>query len=371
MERTVIIQPDASAASPGPVREEHVHYLVVVAGPDLGRRIALGAEPLSIGRAVPCDLLLEDSEVSRHHCRVAVDHGQCAVTDLNSSNGTFVDEQRVSGSMTLADGALLRLGRHVLKHEYRSRREVEASQELDRDLEKARRYVLSLLPAPIRDGPVRTDWVFHPSAKLGGDAFGYHALDERTFAGYVVDVSGHGALAAMHTVSVMNVLRKQALPRTDFRKPSQVLKNLNAMFQMDAHGGMFFTIWYGVYDRLERTLTFCTAGHHPAFLVPADKHRLVPLKTRNVAIGADADHPFRSDSVSVPPGAMLYVFSDGVFEIVTKDGAQWGLADFAPLILEPAVPDLGEPERLYRAVQRVAGSGALHDDFSLLVVTFN
>ena len=47
----------------------------------------------------------------------------------------------------------------------------------------------------------------------------------------------------------MNVLRQRALPNTDFRDPAQVLHRLNAMFQMESHGGMYFSIWYGVSSR--------------------------------------------------------------------------------------------------------------------------
>jgi len=50
-----------------------------------------------------------------------------------------------------------------------------------------------------------------------------------------------------------------------------VLGRLNAMFQMENHNGMFFTIWYGVYDRATE-LVYASAGHHPAYLV----RRIVP-----------------------------------------------------------------------------------------------
>ena len=46
----------------------------------------------------------------------------------------------------------------------------------------------------------------------------------------------------MHSVTVLNVLRQRALPNVDFRNPSEVLANLNDMFQMDSHNGLLFTI---------------------------------------------------------------------------------------------------------------------------------
>ena len=60
----------------------------------------------------------------------------------------------------------------------------------------------------------------------------------------------------MHSVTVLNVLRQRALPNVDFRNPSEVLANLNDMFQMDSHNGLLFTMWYGVYRTDERVLTY-------------------------------------------------------------------------------------------------------------------
>ena len=87
-----------------------------------------------------------------------------------------------------------------------------------------------MLPKPINEGPVNTDWRFFPSTSLGGDAFGYHWIDEDHFAIYLLDVSGHGVRAALLSVSVMNALRSQTLPDTDFKDSKQVLESLNRSF---------------------------------------------------------------------------------------------------------------------------------------------
>jgi serine phosphatase RsbU (regulator of sigma subunit) len=71
----------------------------------------------------------------------------------------------------------------------------------------------------------------------------------------------------------------------------------------------------------------------------------------------------------VPSGASLYLFSDGVFEIVTNEGLEWRLSDFIPHLLQPREPS--ESQRLFRAVRKLARPGGLDDDFSLLVLTFD
>src|SRR5205823_2247965 len=113
------------------------------------------------------------------------------------------------------------------------RKLAESQQLLAEEVAQAARYVESLLPRPLSEGPVRVDWRFIPSTWLGGDSFGYHWLDDDHFAVYLLDVSGHGVGASLLSVSAMNVLRSQALPNTDFRDPGQVLRGLSATFQME------------------------------------------------------------------------------------------------------------------------------------------
>jgi sigma-B regulation protein RsbU (phosphoserine phosphatase) len=175
----------------------------------------------------------------------------------------------------------------------------------------------------------------------------------------------------MHSVAVMNLLRQRALPDTDMSSPGQVLGTLNAMFQMEQHADMYFTMWYGVYDTISRRLEFASAGHHPAYLVPADRSETIAMRTRGSLVGAAPGKIYGSDSVIVPPGASIYLFSDGVFEIVTNDGVQWALADFLPLILQSPIGGVSESERLFRAVKSMTPSGDFDDDFSLVVMTFD
>jgi pSer/pThr/pTyr-binding forkhead associated (FHA) protein len=364
---TVLIRTPTSSAA---TEDGRAHYLAVVAGERAGLRIELGGKPVVIGRAPPADMVIDDSQISRKHCRISLVLDEVYVADLGSSNGTMVDGKRIASTGVLPPGARLQIGGHVLEHEFRSRKEVEASKELDRDLESARRYVQSLIPAPLVEGPIRTEWVLLPSARLGGDVFGYHHLDARTFAIFLLDVSGHGTGAAMHAVSVTNILRRDALPGVDMRDPAKVASYVNTLFQMNTHGGLYLTLWYGVYDLETRTLQYCSAGHHPSYLVPAAREGAIPLKTPNIMIGATSAFEFESASVEVPPGSRLYVFSDGIFEIEAKDGQQWSLDHVVPIIVEAPIQGLTEPERLLRAIRGHARSPDFDDDFTVLVATF-
>ena len=353
------------------------HYLVVVEGSEPGKRIELDSTALTIGRdAKQAKMVFPDTGVSRVHAMVSVVNGRAVVEDLKSTNGTFVDATRVASRVTLREGNIVRMGAHALRYERRRRKDVQKAKEMDRELLKARKYVQSLLQPPIQSGPVLAEWSFVPSSQLGGDAFGYYWLDQTTFVFYLLDVSGHGVGSAMHSVTVLNVLRQRALPNVDFRNPSEVLANLNDMFQMETHNGLMLTMWYGVYRIDDRVLTYGSAGHHPAYLVSADRQESRPVGSPALMIGAFPTMTYQTEQTPVPAGSSLYLFSDGLFEIVTKDQQRWALSDLLPVLVQsgststPNATKSSEAERVYNAVREVAAPGPLEDDVSLLVVTF-
>jgi pSer/pThr/pTyr-binding forkhead associated (FHA) protein len=74
------------------------------------REIAITKEEFLIGRGPDCDLRLGSSAVSRHHCLMRVRGQEVTVTDLGSSNGTFLNGKRVRSSAPLHSGDELRCG---------------------------------------------------------------------------------------------------------------------------------------------------------------------------------------------------------------------------------------------------------------------
>jgi serine phosphatase RsbU (regulator of sigma subunit) len=359
------------APSLQPAAEAVGHYLLITDGTDVGKHIEVGENPITIGRGAGQTLVVAgDALVSRQHARVSMANGQVVAADLGSTNGTFVNAQRITGSVPLKEGQHLRIGHQVLKYERKSRRDVERAEESRRDLQKATNYVLALLPPPIDAGPVRAEWHFHPSAQLGGDAFGYDWLDSATFVFYLIDVSGHGVGSAMHSVSAMNVLRQRALPGVNFRNPAEVLTSLNARFQMDRHHGLYFTMWNGLYDTATRTLTYSSAGHHPAFLVPEGGGSTTPLGEPDLMLGIVPDQTYQTLQTTIPAGSRLYLFSDGVFEIIAKDDSRWSLDNFLPMLKESDASGIPSPRQLFEQVKEAARPGGMEDDFSLLAVTF-
>lgn len=329
-------------------------------------RVLVDQDPFLIGRVAPARLVLEGGMVSRRHCELTEADGVLTLTDLGSTNGTFIDGQKVSGPTALRDGCLVTIGPYRLHYQCRDAREVEAAAALDRDLAAARDYIISILPTPLADGAIRTEWVYEPSARLGGDAFGYQMLDDRHFAVFLLDVTGHGVGPALHAVSVTNAIRQRLLPNVDFRDVGAVVGALNAAFPMESHNDLMFTIWYGVLDVATRMLTYAGAGHHPAFLLTGPSRDPIPLSTRNPTVGMVAGRETVTASVILPPAATLCLFSDGVFEVTDRDGRGWTLTDLVPYL--PLAMATDGTHVLRRRLRELARPGPLDDDFSFLTV---
>lgn len=244
---------------------------------------------------------------------------------------------------------------------------VASEKRLAAELADAAGYVRSLLPGPL-EGEVRAQWRFQPSAELGGDIFGYHWINSDRLAIYLLDVSGHGVGAALLSVSVFNVLRTQSLPGTDFGDPAGVLQQLNRLFPMERHHNLLFTIWYGVFDRPHRRLTYSSGGHPPALLISEAAAPVQPLSTGGRLLGCDPAAEFRSDSCEVKPGSRLYVFSDGAYEIERPDGTTAQLADFIQQFSLPAQPGQTKLDELVKWAELTGGQSTFKDDLSLMEI---
>jgi len=232
------------------------------------------------------------------------------------------------------------------------------------ELAEAAAYVRSLLPPPLEDGPVLASWRFLPSTQLGGDAFGYHWLDERRFAVYVLDVCGHGVGAALLSVSVMNVLRNRSVPNVDFADPAAVLAALNQAFPMERQNNMFFTLWYGVISTDSRELTFACGGHPPAVVLDPAAASPVLLRVPGAIIGGFPEARYAGGKRALVTGSRLYVFSDGVYELARADGTTVQLEEFVAEMGKPAAASkLDEIMAWATAIRSGAG---FEDDVSIL-----
>jgi pSer/pThr/pTyr-binding forkhead associated (FHA) protein len=118
-------KPVAAAAVPAIIEDEadEFHCLRVTDGMDSEDVFVVGPSGLRIGRKAPADAVIAHASVSREHCMVGLANDELLVSDLSSTNGTYIDEQRIGRSAVLPVGSVLRVGQVSLTHEVLSREE--------------------------------------------------------------------------------------------------------------------------------------------------------------------------------------------------------------------------------------------------------
>lgn len=102
------------------------YRLTMRRGPLPGKVYDLAKSVLTIGREVKNDFVINDAEVSRQHVRLTEQENGWQVEDLASTNGTFVNGQRLSGARLLQPGDVIGLGETVELH-YTERRDPDAT----------------------------------------------------------------------------------------------------------------------------------------------------------------------------------------------------------------------------------------------------
>lgn len=266
---------------------------------------------------------------------------------------------------------------------------IESQKALARELSDAANYISNLLPKPIKHDAIETGILFIPSAQLGGDFAGHHWLDHETLALYVIDVSGHGVKSALLSVSLFNTLSTQALPGANFYDPGDVLTQLNINFQQSIETNTYFTLWYGIYNLRTRLLKFANGGSPPGVLINPeqsvdqsndgfDKNSTDPstsksppkhldeLNTHDMLLGALDDCVYQTHARTLIPGSNLYIFSDGIFEILRPNGKILGLKEFQRLLEIQQSSAQDNLDEILNQVRALSMTEAFEDDISLI-----
>lgn len=245
-------------------------------------------------------------------------------------------------------------------------------QTLETELAEAAEYVRSLLPLPMTE-PLSINSRFIPSQRLGGDCFDYYWLDPDYLAIYLLDTAGHGLGAALPSVSVLNLLRSRAIPNLNYYQPSDVLSALNNTFQMTYQNTKYFTIWYGVYNCVNRQLIYASAGHPPAILL-AKKENIIQVKeleTSGIPVGMFPDAEYINNFCNIEEFSSLYIFSDGAYEIHLPNGTIWYIEAFIDLLKSYYNFQECNLDKILNYLLTLNSKTSFDDDLSILQINFN
>ena len=243
---------------------------------------------------------------------------------------------------------------------------------LETELAEATEYVKSLLPLPVNN-PLSIQFKFLPSRQLGGDCLDYNWLDADSLAIYLLDVAGHGLKATLPSISVLNLLRSRALKDLNYYQPSEVLAALNNTFQINYQNDKYFTIWYGVYNRVSRQLIYSSAGHPPAIIISGNSPtntEVKRLKTPGMPVGMFPEAKYVDAYCQIEKSSTLYIFSDGAYEITQSNGNLWSLEGFTQILISLQYSVDNQLDYILDYLINLNSKEIFEDDLSILQVKF-
>ena len=253
-----------------------------------------------------------------------------------------------------------------------------ANTRMSKDLDAAARVQQSLLPtAALENEGIQVAWKYLPCDELAGDFLNYFPLDDKHLALFVVDVSGHGVASSLLSVTIARVLTAQVSSSSLLVQqlhdgparivpPTEVAVELNRRFPMEAQGGLYFTMLYGILNTESREFRYVSAGHDPPVHVPRDGTPQF-LPARGFSIGWIDDVEFDEERVQLQPGDRIFLYSDGVPEAMDEQLNEFGDERMVDVIMRGRSKPIDDNvSELREAVHAWCQANGPKDDVSIL-----
>lgn len=239
----------------------------------------------------------------------------------------------------------------------------------DRDrktqMAKARDIQRNLLPQNIDAPGIGVGHIFEPADDVGGDYYDILPLDDGAWLFCVADVTGHGVPAAM-TAAMLKTLLLQAAER--FNSPAEMLHFINQRFTSVCLVGDFVTMALVRADPRTGCLTYASAGHEPAWLLP-HTGQARELSSTGMILGINAEATWDDMAIDVAAGDRLLIVTDGVSETLNGEGKMFGRQRLAHVLAESRDLSVQQAaERINEAVKDFRSGTAQTDDVTLVLV---
>lgn len=248
---------------------------------------------------------------------------------------------------------------HVLEEEKRR---------LDAELGAARAILLRLLPDAPADCPgYELAAVQEPCHEVGGDLYDTVPLPDGRLALVMGDVAGKGLGAALLVSSLMPALH---LLLEESLEPAPLIQRLNRQLFRTTDAERFVTLFLGLLDPVSGRVAYVNAGHSPPLVIAADgQGRALP--PTGLPVGAFEDIPFKAGEVTLAPGDLLALYSDGVTEATAAGDAddEYGTPRLQELLQRERARPAADIVASVRAdLARFSGDVPAADDITLVVV---
>jgi len=251
---------------------------------------------------------------------------------------------------------------------------------MTRNLAAAAKIQRALLPGNnIEIGKCRFSYMYRPSEELAGDNLNIVPLDDRFVAVYILDVSDHGVQSSLLSVTLNYWLSPHSGRSSIFTissgagssripaSPVEVAEALNSQFKMDPETLQYFTMIYGLLDTWTGDFTWVSAGS-PPLIHQTRQGDTSKLTYPGFPIGISDDPGYATQTIKLEAGDRIYAFTDGVTDVMNKDGVDLGEENLFELISECSGRNLTESiSFVENAMDEWADGSELDDDASMLV----
>ena len=208
--------------------------------------------------------------------------------------------------------------------------------------------------------------------EVGGDFFDVIPLEvirmgKDRLGILIADVSGKGIPAALFMALSRIVVRVNA---TWFREePAEVIRNANATITADSKSGMFVTLFYGILDAQNRSLTYVNAGHNPPLICHGADGTFTDLPATGMALGAVPDAAYTSERVVLGADDVMVLYTDGITEAENSRQEMYGEDRLREAIARArTLPSAAIAAAILESVQGFTGVTPQSDDITLMVV---
>lgn len=212
---------------------------------------------------------------------------------------------------------------------------------------------------------ISADW--HAAREVGGDFYDFIPLDEQRLGLVIADVSDKGMPAALF-MSLCRTLVRASAAQT--HSPAAVLQRVNELILSESRSEMLLTAFYGVLDWRSGLFTYANAGHPPPILwchACRTKPPLVTLTAKGIILGVLPEIELEERQVTLTPGDILILYTDGVTEPINPAGEEFGEERLAEIIANrSAQPCSDIVHHIHAAVWDFAGQQAQFDDYTLV-----
>lgn len=161
-----------------------------------------------------------------------------------------------------------------------------------------------------------------PANKIGGDIFNVIKFDKDRAIIYLADVSGHDVSSALVTISISQFIQQKNILSTAPVSPKAMLTELEREFPLERFN-RYFTIFYSILDNKNGTITYSSGGH-PSAIILREEGNPKFLDAGGPLIGLKSSISFEEGVEKLHSGDKLFLYSDGIVELVNLDGEQYG-----------------------------------------------